>query len=356
MKPVFEKRYLLTNIGLAVLVSGCSTVPPENGLYPSDVINLDYWKITLPISSLGSIKEVNVGSIQSYYHPDFFYVNDQRKVVFTAPNKAATTSGSSNTRSELRQMAAGNGDPHNEENNFVLKSNPEAESFSSIGGKLEATLSVDAVSLNAGYPDKEPAYSVVVGQIHAGKDEFLLYDTDYAFGWGNEPIKIYYKKLPNHTKGSVFWTYERNLPKKDPNRMDIAYPVWGNTWENLTDPKDNGIALGEEFSYVINVYENTMYLTFTSENHADINYEIDLSNNVNAYGKVDPLDNPKGYQQDWYYFKAGAYNQCSTKDATGSWYTNCPGTGDWETDKANGNYTQATFSRIELSPATDPTK
>ncbi|WP_413693727.1 polysaccharide lyase family 7 protein [Psychromonas sp. KJ10-2] len=195
-----------------------------------------------------------------------------------------------------------------------------------------------------------------MGQIHAGKDEYLLYDTDDQFGWGNEPIKIYYKKWPNHTTGSVFWTYEKNLPRKDPNRSDVAYPVWGNTWENPVDPSAKGIALGEVFSYVINVHNNIMHLTFTTNNQAEVNYQIDLSNNIDAYGKVDALDNPDGYQQDWFYFKAGAYNQCSTKDAPGIWYTNCPGTGDWLVDKANGDYAQATFYNIELSPSEAPNK
>jgi len=47
----------------------------------------------------------------------------------------------------------------------------------------------------------------------------------------------------------------------------------------------------------------------------------------------------------------GIYNQCSTKDAPGVWYAACPGTGDWATDKANGDYAQATFSRLVVSDA-----
>jgi poly(beta-D-mannuronate) lyase len=358
MAQVASHKYLLTTIGLSLLIAACSSQPPANGLFPADIIDLSYWKVTLPLGGgNGKVKEVDVNNIKTYYHPDFFYVNNDKELVFVAPNKAQTTSGSSNTRSELRQMLRGSNtfnDTHDRKNNFTLAGAPNAQSFASIGGKLEATLKVDAVALHAGYPDKRPAYSVVVGQIHAGKDTYILSKTNNAFGWGNEPIKIYYKKWPNHAKGSVFWNYERNLPKNDPNRIDIAYPVWGNTWENHEEPGDNGIALGEEFSYVINVHENIMYLTFTAKGHPEVKYQIDLSNNIDAYGKVDPLDNPKGYLKDWHYFKAGAYNQCSTKDADGDWYTKCPGTGDWATDKMNGDYTQVTFSRIALSPSEPP--
>lgn len=347
----------LAAAGLSALVAGCSTPPPANGLYPADIIDLSYWKITLPISSLGNIKEVDVDKIKSYYHPDFFYVNSAREVVFAAPNEAKTTGGSTNTRSEFRQMIRGDDTgvgSKDESNNFVITSNPNAKDFGAIGGKLSATLKVDAVSKNAGYPNKPPAYSVVVGQIHAGKDDFLLGGTNNQFGWGNEPIKIYFKKWPNHNKGSVFWTYERNLARNDPNRTDIAYPVWGNTWENPDEPGDKGIALGEQFSYEINVHGTVMYLTFTAEGHPEVKYEIDLANNVDAYGKVDELDNPGGYAKDWFYFKAGAYNQCSTADQPGMWYANCPGTGNWAQDKADGNYAQASFSRIVLSAAEAP--
>jgi poly(beta-D-mannuronate) lyase len=359
MQRITPLTFLFSSISVSLLLTGCALPPPASGVLPADVIDLSYWKITLPLEGRGGkARDVDVGSINTFYHPDFFYANAERGIVFAAPNKAATTGGSSNTRSEFRQIMGGysGDDPKAKRNNFSLAANPNAEKFADIGGKLEATLKVDAVSVHAGYPNKPPAYSVVVGQIHAGDDNGLLHSTDDAFGWGNEPIKIYYKKWPNHATGSVFWSYEKNLPKNDPNRIDIAYPVWGNTWENPAEPGEQGIALGEEFSYVINVHDNIMYLTFTTKNQSDVKYEIDLSNNVDAYGKVDTLDNPNGYQQDWFYFKAGAYNQCSSKDAPGMWYTNCPGTGDWEIDKANGDYAQATFSKIVLSPSEAPTQ
>ncbi|WP_285817561.1 polysaccharide lyase family 7 protein [Echinimonas agarilytica] len=319
---------------------------------PAKKFNLSHWKITLPMDAdnNGKVDEVDVKKIRRYSHPDFFFLDEQGYMVFAAPNKATTTSGSSNTRSELRQMIRGTNTKiktKSPKNNFAIAAHPNATSFGDIGGKLTATLKVDHVALNAGHPDKNPAYSVVVGQIHAGKDQRLI-DEGNGFGWGNEPIKIYYKKWPDHDTGSVFWNYERNLPKTDPNRTDIALPVWGNTWENPDDPKDQGIALGEEFSYIINVHENVMYLTFYSAKLGVVNYEIDLST------AADDNDHPQGYAGDWFYFKAGAYNQCSTKDDEGGWYTACPGTGDWNTDKANGDYTQVSFSRVVLSSSEAP--
>ena len=57
----------------------------------------------------------------------------------------------------------------------------------------------------------------VVGQIHGGE------------GHENEPLKIFYKKFPGHTKGSVFWNYEINTAGDDNSRkMGLFYAIWGN--------------------------------------------------------------------------------------------------------------------------------
>lgn len=54
------------------------------------------------------------------------------------------------------------------------------------------------------------------------------------------------------------------------------------------------------------------------------------------------------------YFKLGAYNQCSSRDDPAFWYPACAGTGDWETDKANGDYVSVAFGRIQLAGPVDP--
>lgn len=352
--PLF--RTSLAGLGIALLTS-----PVAHAEYPSEKFDLRLWKLSLPLdaNSDGKVDEIPVRSMQKYSHPDFFYLDEKGFLVFTAPNKAKTTANSTNTRSELRQMFRGKNTKigtHAPKNNFALKAHRRAKSFADVGGQLEATLKVLHVAKNAKHGHKKPAYSVVVGQIHADKDEGII-KKGKGFGWGNEPIKIYYKKWPDHKTGSVFWTYERNLPKTDPDRTDIAYPVWGNTWENTEDPGENGIALGQMFNYNINVHRNTMYLTFrTADPTKTVNYQIDLSNNVDANGNVDEKDHPKGYSGDALYFKAGAYNQCSTRDNEAMWYAACAGTGDWETDRANGDYTSVAFRRIQLTRSVDPEK
>ncbi len=329
------------------------------GDLPADHYNLRYWKITLPAddNADGKADEVDVKGLRKYTHPDFFYVDDNGFLIFNAPNKAPTSANSTNTRSELRQMFRSTNTrigTHDPKNNFALEAHMNSRNFADVGGQLEATLAVLHVARNAKYPDKRPAFSVVVGQIHAIKIDGLQ---SKGFGYGNEPLKIYYKKLPGHETGSVFWTYERNLARDNPDRTDIAYPVWGNTWDNLEDPGEDGIALGELFNYNINVHENIMYLTFrTGDPSRTVTYQVDLSDNVDPNGNVDEKDNPRGYSGDSLYFKAGAYNQCSTRDHPQFWYAACGGTGDWKTDVENGDFVSVAFGRLQLTRSIDPAK
>ena len=342
---------------LGAAMSACSTSTAETsgfeGNVPAEKFDFSQWNLTVPLDNNGDKKAdiVKVSEMKNYVHPDFFYVNSDGHLVFATPNKATTTPNSTNTRSELRQMLRGTNTSIKTKspgNNFALASHPLADRFDTIGGKLEATLHVDHVARRAQVTNKKPTYSVVIGQIHAVKFD----EHPEEYGWGNEPLKISFKKFPDHEYGSVYWAYERNLGKDDPDRTDIAYPVWGNTWDNPADPGEAGIKLGEALSYTVDVSGDVMRLTFETARHGTVEYEINLANNVDANGAVDSLDNPYGYSGDLLYFKAGAYNQCSSKMQDGFWYPGCLGTGDWEVDKANGDYAQVSFHSLTLSPAT----
>lgn len=334
---------------LPTAAQACADHHASEILAPSSKFDLSHWKITLPMDDDGNNKpdEIKVADMQGYHHPDYFHLNADGHMVFTAPNKAITTANSSNTRSELRQMLRGTNTrigTHDSGNNFAILARKDSDKFASVGGKMEATLKVDHVALNAADPSAKAAYSVVVGQIHAVKYK----STKSGFGYGNEPIKIYFKKFPGHEYGSVFFNYERNLAKDDPNRDDISVPIFGDNWEGTKDPGEKGIKLGEEFSYTINVHQNTMHVTFENARLGKVGYAVSLAKGV------DTLDNPFSYGGDSLYFKAGVYNQCSTKTGGGNWYAGCAGTGDWAKDKANGDYAQATFSRLVLSDSVKP--
>jgi hypothetical protein len=76
---------------------------PGGGV-PADVLDLTNWKLTLPTGSAGSPTEIKQPALASYTNSPYFVVAGDG-VQFRAPVNGVTTSGSSNPRSELREMA-----------------------------------------------------------------------------------------------------------------------------------------------------------------------------------------------------------------------------------------------------------
>ena len=343
-------------LSTAALAQNDATEPANNerlAKLPSAHFDMSHWKLTLPTDADldGKVDSVKTTELQDYIHDDFFYVDDLGHLVFTAPNRGGTTKNSHNTRSELRYMSRGDDrsiKTHAPGNNFAIASHPNAAEFDAIGGKMEVTMHVDHAPLNSWEPNQSSSYAAVIGQIHAIKYKEVPIE---GFGYGNEPLKIFYKKWPEHKTGSIYWNYERNLEKDNSDRKDVSYVVWGNSRKNATDPGDQGIALGEDFSYTVNVYKDTMYLTFESPRLGTVRHEINLANNVDANGEVDELDNSQGYIGDGHYFKAGVYNQCRAAPKKGKTKGRCHGTGDWSIDKPNGDYAQVSFSKLIVSDA-----
>ena len=306
--------------------------------YPSDVISFfNEWKITLGDGS-------GVNNLVNYEHEDYFYnANDNTDwVVYKTPNSGGTTPNSSNTRSELRQFS---------------EWTPET------GGKLTATLKVMQVS-TTGDARVPATFSVVVGQIHSSE------------GHENEPLKIFYKKFPGHTKGSVFWNYEINTDGDNSERWDFSTAVWGYDWavvgitpDSYPDEPNDGIELGEEFSYEINVYNGIMYLTFTSEGHETKTFTKSLvTSEYTNYSDIpqqvlivfsstgqDGTEQPNAYAGELQYFKQGAYNQTNGKDPADNmvWNTGAETYGgDLAQQYAYGSYAEVWFKEATVGPGT----
>ncbi|MDT0268560.1 polysaccharide lyase family 7 protein [Streptomyces sp. DSM 44915] len=84
---------------------------------PADVLDLDDWKITLPIGEDGEDGEddrpleIFQPELADYAHASYFRVSDDGDAVrFRAPVNGVTTSGSSYPRAELREMEPGGED------------------------------------------------------------------------------------------------------------------------------------------------------------------------------------------------------------------------------------------------------
>ncbi|MFK7813403.1 MAG: polysaccharide lyase family 7 protein [Maribacter sp.] len=332
---------LLFMIGFLLVVNSCKEKPKkvqqetsEAIKYPSDVIPfMDEWKILLGDGTHND-------SLVNYAKDDFFYVENDGTadwVVYKTPNSGVTSRTSSNTRTELGQKA-----------HWI----PET------GGKLTGTLKVMHVS-TTGDATKSSSYSTVIGQIHS--DE----------GHENEPLKIYYKKFPGHTKGSVFWNYEINTEGDNIGRFDYSTAVWGYNFSDVgsspmeypKEPED-GISLDEEFSYEVNVYKGVMYLTFTSKNHKTIQFTKSLIKSEFATKKDIPeqiikvyanrekgggVERENAYAGEINYFKQGCYNQANGKSTKSETYD-----GDIAKQYANGSFAEVWFKEATVGEAKNP--
>ena len=312
---------------------------------PSDVIPFfDKWRITIGDGS-------SVDNLIDYSNEDYFFTaNDGEDwVVYKSPNAGETTPNSPNTRSELRQFQ---------------EWTPEE------GGVMTGTLKVMGVSTSAD-ARFAPSFSVVVGQIHSSE------------GHENEPLKIFYKKFPGHDKGSVSWNYEINTAGSNDGRWDFNTAVWGYDWTvvgvNSTDyppePED-GIELGEEFSYTVDVSDGIMILTFEAEGHPTRTFtksliESEYTTRADFPAQVertfvpigqDGVERPEAYAGELQYFKQGTYNQTNGKapedvGTEGTTFWNTAGDtygGDLDEQYANGAFAEVWFKTGTVSANVRP--
>ena len=311
-------------------------------VYPHEVIPfMDKFKILLGDGTTAD-------DLTQFQNDDFFYSvidGTRRWVVYKTPNSGVTSKNSSNTRTELHE---------------------KREWIPEEGGKLTGTCKVMQVSVS-GDARVAASYSVVVGQIHSGE------------GHENEPLKIFYKKFPGQEKGSVFWNYEINTAGDDNSgRWDFSEAVWGHDMSVVGNSKDDypaepldGISLGEEFSYEVNVFEGIMYLTFTSENHETKTFtknliESDYTTKADIPAQTqqlfvsigqDGVERPEAYSGELNYFKQGAYNQTNGKspDSNLVW---CAGAetygGDIAKQYENGCYAEVWFREATIGPGEKP--
>jgi len=311
-------------------------------VYPNEIIPfMDKFKMLLGDGT-------SVDNLIDFEHKDFFYTvidGTRRWVVYKTPNSGVTSKNSNNTRTELHEKR---------------EWKPEE------GGKLSGTCRVMQVS-ESGDARVAASYSTVIGQIHSGE------------GHENEPLKIFYKKFPGQTKGSVFWNYEINTKGDDNSRRwDYSTAVWGHDMSIVGKSKtdfpaepNEGIELGEEFSYEVNVYKGMMYLTFKSDGHKTQTFTKNLvsseyvkKSDIPAQVKQlfvpigqDGTERATAYKGELNYFKQGAYNQTNGKDPEKNMVW-CAGAETYDGDIAkqyeNGCYTEVWFREASVGPGTQP--
>lgn len=277
---------------------------------PWDNFDLSQWKLDTPASRSSSEScktqftepqdwQNNFPSASGQY----FYTHTDGGMRFVSEIGGATTGGncSSRTRSELREMLRGSntsidtdgktddGDDDGDfRNNWALGYQPTTkagnnnESWGAREGKMRATLRVNQVTTSGSDSSRG---RVVIGQIHAKDDE---------------PLRLNYKHRAGFDGGCIYASSEQN------GGSDTNYVLAGSNTSCSSDPGNNGLGLGDLFSYEIeNVNEDIIVTIYEGDFGAVIDtVTIDL-NTING-----------GYDlnNDWMYFKAGAYTQNSLGD------------------------------------------
>jgi len=277
LTPAYARSILLILV-LNLFAFNVSAQVLDPNLPPSGNFDLSYWKLTRPNQQE---KDENILSNGYYVDGEFYTDPVTGAMVFWCPNDGMT-GGSSYPRNELREMMRRGdtsiGTQGINKNNWVFSSSTMAnqEAAAGVDGILTATVAVDHVSETSDESFK--VGRTIVGQIHASDDE---------------PCRIYYRKLPGNTKGSIYFAHE---PTTGPEQW---YEMIGSRSSSAPDPVD-GVALGEKFSYEIKAIGDLLTVTIMRDGKPDVVQEVDMSDS--------------GFQDDWMYFKAGNYNQNNAGD------------------------------------------
>lgn len=252
---------------------------------PSNSFDLSDWSLSVPIDQDNNRRADNVEekTLNNGYVNEYFYATENGAMVFKCPiGGVKTSTNTTYTRTELREMLrAGNTSIKTKgpnKNNWVLKSSRSSKNAAGYDGQLNATLAINKVTTTG---NSSQVGRVVIGQIHAKN---------------NEPIRLYYRKLPNNNKGSVYFAHENNITGKEE-----YYELIGKK-SNLTENPIDGISLDEKFSYVINLDGNELSVKISRPDKPTVEHVI----NIKKSGYND--------REEYMYFKAGVYNQNKSGD------------------------------------------
>ena len=254
----------------------------DTSIPPSLTFDLSDWSLSVPTDTddNGKADQIKEKELSGLYSSEYFYTAPDGGMVFKCPIGGFKTSANTTyTRSELREMLRA-GDYNIDtkgpsKNNWVLKSSPNAKDAGGYDGTLKATLAVNHVTKTG---DAKHVGRVIIGQIHAEH---------------NEPLRIYYRKLPNNKKGSIYFAHEGR------EEGENIYELLGSKDDDASDPF-NGIALNEKFSYEVIVAGDVLSVKIIRPNKPVAHKVISMSSSgYNVAG-------------EYMYFKAGVYNQNKT--------------------------------------------
>ena len=280
-----------TNFDLTITVTQSDLDPAKP---PSGNFDLLDWKLDLPINDSGGFTgrsaTVSELDLSTGYESEFFYTGADGGIVFVSPPQGATTSaGAQFARTELREMLrrgdtsistrGSDGQPNL--NNWAFSSAPIAaqNKAGGVDGTLRVTIAVNDVTETG---SSGQVGRVIIGQIHAKDDE---------------PIRLYYRKLPDNVNGTIYAGHEIN------GGDDVWYEIIGSRDNDAPNPA-NGIPLNTQFTYEIIAVGNLLTVNILQNETLLATTDIDMTNS--GYDIAD----------DFMYFKAGLYHVNNTADAT----------------------------------------
>ncbi len=263
---------------------------------PGANFDLTGWYVTTPADDDGNDRADSVyeNELAAGWVDDRYFFTDPATggMVFRSTPAGAKTSANTNyTRTELRGMLRA-GDYSIETridggypnlNNWVFSSAPESAQAAAGGvdGVMRATLAVNQVTRQG--RDYQVG-RVIIGQIHAKDDE---------------PIRLYYRKLPQNKYGSIYYAHEPATGREQ------WVELIGTRADFAPNP-DDGIALDEVFSYEIEV---------TGEPEGDqiipmLHVKIIRDDGTEVVAEpLDMRDSGFSIEDEFMFFKAGAYSQ-----------------------------------------------
>lgn len=256
--------------------------------FPNELgIDLLDWYLNIPTDednsgTSDSIFENDLAA--GYTNSEYFYASADNGIVMRSPSYGFKTStNTSYVRVELREMLR-RGDRSIRtqgvnKNNWVFgsASSTGQANAGGVDGELNVTLAVNNVTTTG---ENFQIGRVVIGQIHANDDE---------------PVRLYYRKLPNNDKGVIYFAHEPRVGD------EIYVEMIGSRSNSASNPAD-GIALDEKFSYRINVTNNLLTVTILREGKPDVIADYDMSNSqFDADGQ-------------YHYFKVGVYHLNNSSD------------------------------------------
>ncbi len=243
-KTIFDD-FSLVSVGGAPIVNTSAIKLGKGGLSPDlppgKNFELIDWYLSIPVDKDRNGKSDQVFETQlanGFTDKKYFYTGEDGGMVFKAPIGGAKTSKKSNyTKTQLREMLRrGNLNISvksdgliTTKNNWVLSTAPgfTQKAAGGVDGALFATLAVNRVTVTG---SKSHVGRIIIGQIGAQS---------------NSPVRLYYRKLPQHKKGSFYVKHEV-LGGSEEKYFDIV----GSRSYSADEP-ENGIALNEKFSFEI---------------------------------------------------------------------------------------------------------